>query len=280
MIVKRIITGLVLAAIVAVLIMLGGIPLVAAACVVAVLACIEFYRIVRARGVQPLGWFGIVFAVLLIINAYIRQLNLSFLPYPSDFILPLLLTLMTLIPLIWLLFRSNKDNAFINWGWTIAGILYTGWLLSYYITIRQVDNGMGWLFLVLSCTALCDVGAYVIGSNLGKHALASSVSPGKTWEGAGGGLAFSVITAVILTIGFKLPLYYWQMVAAGLIIGVLAEVGDLVESLLKRNMQVKDTGSLLPGHGGFLDRIDSHLLVAPVAYYLIVLVNNQGWLPS
>ena len=280
MIVKRIITGLVLAAIVAVLIMLGGIPLVAAACVVAVLACIEFYRIVRARGVQPLGWFGIVFAVLLIINAYIRQLNLSFLPYPSDFILPLLLTLMTLIPLIWLLFRSNKDNAFINWGWTIAGILYTGWLLSYYITIRQVDNGMGWLFLVLSCTALCDVGAYVIGSNLGKHALASSVSPGKTWEGAGGGLAFSVITAVILTIGFKLPLYYWQMVAAGLIIGVLAEVGDLVESLLKRNMQVKDAGSLLPGHGGFLDRIDSHLLVAPVAYYLIVLVNNQGWLPS
>ncbi len=280
MIVKRIITGLVLAAIVAVLIMLGGIPLVAAACVVAVLACIEFYRIVRARGVQPLGWFGMVFAVLLIINAYIRQLNLSFLPYPSDFILPLLLTLMTLIPLIWLLFRSNKDNAFINWGWTIAGILYTGWLLSYYITIRQVDNGMGWLFLVLSCTALCDVGAYVIGSNLGKHALASSVSPGKTWEGAGGGLAFSVITAVILTIGFKLPLYYWQMVAAGLIIGVLAEVGDLVESLLKRNMQVKDTGSLLPGHGGFLDRIDSHLLVAPVAYYLIVLVNNQGWLPS
>jgi len=280
MIVKRIITGLVLAAIVAVLIMLGGIPLVAAACVVAVLACIEFYRIVRARGVQPLGWFGMVFAVLLIINAYIRQLNLSFLPYPSDFILPLLLTLMTLIPLIWLLFRSNKDNAFINWGWTIAGILYTGWLLSYYITIRQVDNGMGWLFLVLSCTALCDVGAYVIGSNLGKHALASSVSPGKTWEGAGGGLAFSVITAVILTIGFKLPLYYWQMVAAGLIIGVLAEVGDLVESLLKRNMQVKDAGSLLPGHGGFLDRIDSHLLVAPVAYYLIVLVNNQGWLPS
>ncbi|MFA5078811.1 MAG: phosphatidate cytidylyltransferase, partial [Dehalococcoidia bacterium] len=143
-----------MAAIVAVLIILGGIPLVVAACVVAVLACIEFYRIVRARDVQPLGWFGMIFAVLLIINAYIGQYNLSFLPYPSDFILPLLLTLMTLVPLIWLLFRSNKDNAFINWGWTIAGILYTGWLLSYYVTIRQLDNGMGWLFLVLSCTAL------------------------------------------------------------------------------------------------------------------------------
>ncbi len=280
MIVKRIITGLVLAAIVAVLIILGGIPLAAAACVVAVLACIEFYRIVRAREVQPLSWFGMVFAVLLIVNAYFRPFNLSFLPYPSDFILPLLLTLMTVVPLIWLLFRSNKDNAFINWGWTIAGILYTGWLLSYYVTIRQMENGMGWLFLVLSCTALCDLGAYVIGSNLGKHPMASSVSPGKTWEGAAGGLAFSIITAVVLAIGFKLPLYYWQMVAAGLIIGVFAEIGDLVESLLKRNMQVKDAGSLLPGHGGFLDRIDSHLLVAPVAYYLIVLINNQGWLPS
>jgi phosphatidate cytidylyltransferase len=280
MIVKRIITGLIFAAIVAVLIILGGIPLVAAACIVAVLACIEFYRIVRARDVQPLAWFGMVFAVLLIINAYIRQFNLSFLPYPPDFILPLLLALMTVIPLIWVLFKSNKDNAFINWGWTIGGILYTGWLLSYYVTIRQMENGMGWLFLVLSCTALCDLGAYVIGSNLGKHAMASSVSPGKTWEGAAGGLAFSVVAAVILAIGFKLPLYYWQMVAAGLIIGVFAEIGDLVESLLKRNMQVKDAGSLLPGHGGFLDRIDSHLLIAPVAYYLIVLVNNQGWLPS
>jgi phosphatidate cytidylyltransferase len=280
MIVKRIVTGLVLAAIVAVLIIVGGIPLVSAACIVAVLACIEFYRIVKARGVQPLGWFGMVFAVLLIVNAYIQQYRLFPLPYSSDFTLSLLLSLMTLIPLIWLLFRSNKDNAFINWGWTVAGILYTGWLISYYVSIRQTDNGMGWLFLVLSCTALCDVGAYVIGSNLGKHPMAASVSPGKTWEGAAGGLAFSVITAIILALAFKLPLYYWQMVAAGLIIGVMAEIGDLVESLLKRNMQIKDAGSLLPGHGGFLDRIDSHLLVAPVAYYLIVLVNNQGWLPA
>jgi len=279
-IVKRIITGLVFAAIVAVLIILGGIPLVAAACIVAILACVEFYRIVRHRGVEPFSWFGTVFAVLLIINAHIRQFNPAFLPYPADFMLPLLLSLMTVIPLIWTLFKPNKDNAFINWGWTLAGILYIGWLLSYYVTIRQMENGMGWLFLVLSCNALCDLGAYIIGSNLGKHAMASSVSPGKTWEGAAGGLAFSVITAVILAIGFKLPLYYWQMVLTGLIFGVFAVIGDLVESLLKRNMQVKDAGSLLPGHGGFLDRIDSHLLGAPVAYYLIVLANNQGWLPS
>jgi len=279
MIVKRIVTGLVFAAIVVVLIWLGGIPFVTAACIIAILAGIEFYRIVKNQGIQPFSWLGIVFSVLLIVNAYIQQYNFSFLPYSQDFILPLLLTLMTLIPLIWLLFRPNKDKAFINWGWTIAGILYTGWLLSYYIQIRQLENGMGWIFMVASCTALCDVGAYAVGSNLGKHAMASSVSPGKTWEGSVGGLLTSILVAVILAIAFKLPLYYWQMVAAGLIIGVFAQIGDLVESLLKRNMHTKDSGSLLPGHGGMLDRIDSHLLVAPIAYYLIVLVNNQGWLP-
>ena len=279
MIVKRIVTGLAIAVIIVVLIWLGGIPFVAAASIIAVLASIEFYRIVKSQGIQPLSWLGIVFSVLLIVNAYIQQYNLSFLPYPRDFTLPLLLALMTLIPLIWLLFRPNKDNAFINWGWTIAGILYTGWLLSYYIQIRQMENGLGWIFLVVSCTALCDVGAYAVGSNLGKHTMASSVSPGKTWEGAAGGLATSIIVAVILAIAFKLPLYYWQMVAAGLIISIFAQLGDLVESLLKRNMHAKDAGNLLPGHGGILDRIDSHLLVAPVAYYLIVLVNNQGWLP-
>jgi len=279
MIVKRIVTGLVLAVIVAILICTGGIPFVAALCIIATLASLEFYRIVKSQGVRPLSWLGIVFSILLIVNAYIQQYNYPFLPYPRDFTLPLLLALMTLIPLIWLLFRPNKDNAFINWGWTVAGILYTGWLLSFYIQIRLLENGIGWIFLVVSCTALCDVGAYVVGSNLGKHAMASSVSPGKTWEGSAGGLATSIIIAVILAIAFKLPLYYWQMIAAGLIIGIFAQLGDLVESLLKRNVHAKDAGNLLPGHGGILDRIDSHLLVAPVAYYLIVLVNNQGWPP-
>jgi len=280
MIVKRIVTGLTFAVIVVILVCLGGIPFTAALCIIAALACLEFYRIVKSQGVQPSSWLGIVFSVLLIVNTYIQQYNFSFLPYPRDFTLPLLLVLMTLIPLLWMLFRPNKDNAFINWGWTVAGILYIGWLLSYYVQIRLVENGMGWIFLVVSCTALCDVGAYAVGSNLGKHAMASSVSPGKTWEGSAGGLATSIIVAVILAIAFKLPLYYWQMIAAGLIIGVFAQLGDLVESLLKRNMRAKDAGNLLPGHGGMLDRVDSHLLIAPVAYYLIVLVNNQGWLPG
>ena len=137
---------------------------------------------------------------------------------------------------------------------------------------------MGWVFLVLSCTALSDVFAYIVGSNFGKHALASSISPGKTWEGAAGGLAAAIVTSIFLSLLFNLPMNYWQMVLAGIIVGIFSLIGDLVESLLKRNMKAKDTGRLLPGHGGVLDRIDSHLLIAPVAYYLIILINNQGWL--
>lgn len=268
MIVKRLITGFSVAIVIGLLIWAGEPWFTVVACLVAALAALEFYNIVKSEHIQPLTYFGIIFSVLFVINAHS--------PYTAT--CNLLFVLLTLIPLIWLIFIRNKDNSFINWGWTVAGVLYTGWLLSFYIYIRDMDNGMGWVFLVLACTALSDVFAYIVGSNFGKHALASSISPGKTWEGAAGGLAAAIVTAIFISLLFKLPVTYWQMVLAGVVIGIFSLIGDLVESLLKRNMKAKDTGSLLPGHGGVLDRIDSHLLIAPVAYYLIILINNQGWL--
>ncbi len=268
MFVKRVITGILIGLVVGFVIWFGEPVFTILTSLVAAVAAFEYYRIVKSAHIQPLTYFGIVFSVLLVVNAH----------SPYSFTFPLILVLATLVPLIWMIFRRNKDNSFINWGWTLTGILYTGWLLSFYVSIRAMDQGMEWVFVVLACTALCDVFAYVVGSATGKHAMASSVSPGKTWEGSMGGLAASIIFAVILSICFRLPLNYWQMVVAGTIIGVISQLGDLVESLLKRNMKTKDTGSLLPGHGGILDRIDSHLLIAPVAYYLIVLANSQGWL--
>ncbi len=267
MLIKRLITGFAIALFIGLIIWAGEPWFTIATCLIAALAAFEFYRIVKNEHIQPLTYLGIVFSVLFVASAH------SPLPATCN----LLFVLLTLIPLIWLLFPRNKDHSFINWGWTAAGVLYTGWLLSFYILIRNMDNGMGWVYLVLSCTALSDVFAYIVGSNFGKHALASSISPGKTWEGAAGGLAAAIVTSIFISLLFKLPLDYWQMVLAGIIIGIFSLIGDLVESLLKRNMKAKDTGRLLPGHGGILDRIDSHLLIAPVAYYLIVLVNNQGW---
>jgi phosphatidate cytidylyltransferase len=270
MVIKRIITGFIIAVVIGSVIYFGDPWFTAAVCLVTALGTFEFYRIVRSEHVQPLTYFGIALGILTVLNVHS--------PYPLT--LPLLLVVATVVPLIWMLFRKNKDNAFISWGWTLAGVFYIGWLLSFYILLRGLDRGVWWAFMVLASTALCDVFAYAVGSLTGKHPVASSVSPGKTWEGCAGGMAASIIAAVALSTWFNLPLYWWQMIVAGIIIGVLSQAGDLVESLLKRNMKTKDTGNLLPGHGGILDRIDSHLLIAPVAYYLIVLASNLRWLTN
>ena len=271
MVAKRIITGLLIGIAAGILIWFGDPGVTIAVCVVSALASYEFYRIVKNENIQPLTWLGILFSVLFAVNAFVQTHSINIAGVSSWFTLTLLISSITVIPLLWLLFKQNREHAFINWGWTVAGILYTGWLLSFYIHIRAMENGLGWLFLVLGCTALCDVFAYAVGSTLGKHPLASSISAGKTIEGSIGGLIASIIFAIVTSLLFNLPLNYWQMVLTGVIISIFAQLGDLVESLLKRNMKTKDAGNVLPGHGGILDRIDSHLLVGPVAYYLILI---------
>ena len=264
MVLKRIITGVSIAVIIGVIIWLGDPWLTIAACIIAALATYEFYRIVGHEHIQPLIYPGIFFSILFVLQTHVTN------PHSQWFLLATIIVLL----LIWVLFIQNKDNAFINVAWTITGILYTGFLLSFYISMRNLPNGMGWTYLVLACTALCDVAAYAFGSWLGKHPLAASISPSKTIEGSIAGLAASVLFAILLGIFFKLPMDYLQMVMAGVVIAVFAQVGDLIESLLKRNMKIKDTGYILPGHGGILDRIDSHLLVGPVAYFLILLLTR------
>ncbi len=266
MVLKRIITGVALGIFAGVIIWLGDPWFTVAVCIAAAFGTFEFYRIVRYEKVQPLVYPGIFFSILFALQVH------SPIPHTCE----LLFALIIVLPLIWMLFKQEKDNAFINVSWTIMGVLYVGWLMSFYVNIRNLQNGVGWAFLVLGCTALCDVFAYAVGSRLGKHALVSSVSPGKTVEGAVGGLAASIIFAVIVGVMFNLPLNLWQLALAGLIVGFFAEIGDLIESLLKRNMKAKDAGNILPGHGGILDRIDSHLLIAPIAYFLILLITKQG----
>ena len=274
MVTKRIITGLLIGIGASILVWFGDPWVTAAVCVVSALASYEFYRIVKNENIKPLTWLGIIFSVLFAVNAFVQTNSINIAGVSSWFTLTSLITSITVIPLLWMLFKQNREHAFINWGWTVAGVLYTGWLLSFYIHIRATENGLGWLFLVLGCTALCDVFAYAVGSTLGKHPLASSISAGKTVEGSIGGLIASIIFAIVSSLLFNLPLNYWQMILTGVIISIFAQTGDLVESLLKRNMKAKDAGNVLPGHGGILDRIDSHLLVAPVAYYLILILQR------
>jgi len=231
------------------------------------LAVFEFYKMVAASKVPPLTYFGLIWSLLLILNPHFDYL------FPT----PLLLTSAVILPLIWLLLCRKQEEAFASWAWTIAGILYVGWLLSYLVGLRYLGDGRNWIFLALLTTFGSDSAAYFAGRALGRHRIASHISPSKTWEGAIAGIFGAIIASLILVTILSLPLSYGQAILLGLVISLFGQLGDLVESLLKRNMGVKDSGKLLPGHGGFLDRIDSVVFAGVVVYYY-VLSYNAGWL--
>ncbi len=233
------------------------------------LAVFEFYKLVGASKALPLTYFGLIWTLLFILSPHFNY----------DFILPLLLTSAVMLPLLWLLRYSQREGAFVGWAWTIAGILYIGWFLSYFVALRGLDNGRDWVFLALFATFGSDTTAFFIGRALGKHHLAPHISPGKTWEGAIAGVLGGIIVSLLFTLPtpLHLPLDYWQAILLGLLVSVFGQLGDLVESLLKRNMGVKDSGGLIPGHGGFLDRLDSVVFAGIVIYYF-ALASNVGWL--
>jgi phosphatidate cytidylyltransferase len=257
---KRVITGL------------WGIPLLIAAvwfdkpipwftvlvAVWGVLAAFEFYKLVAGAKAQPLTYFGLVWTLFFIISPHFNY----------GFIIPLLLTSAVILPLLWLLGRPKKEGAFLGWAWTIAGILYLGWLLSYLVALRGLDGGRDWIFFALFTTFASDTTAFFVGRAWGRHKLAPKISPGKTWEGTIAGVFGAIIVSLLFTL--LLPLGYWQAIVLGIVVSIFGQISDLVESLFKRNMGVKDSSRLIPGHGGFLDRIDSVVFVGVVVYYYVI----------
>ncbi len=155
----------------------------------------------------------------------------------------------------------------------VFGLCYIALLLSYCLGVRARPDGTLLVFLLLAVTWAGDSGAYFIGTWLGKHRLCEAISPKKTVEGAAGGLAASVLIAVAFRALFIESMSIGQCIVIGVGVNVLNQVGDLFESMLKRSSGVKDSGSLLPGHGGVLDRIDSVLFAAPFLFYYISWVN-------
>jgi phosphatidate cytidylyltransferase len=226
------------------------------------LAVYEFYKMVAGAKVPPLTYFGLIWTLLFIISPHCSY----------AFTMPLLLTSAVVFSLLGLLVRPKKEGAFLGWAWTIAGILYVGWLLSHLVALRGLDDGRNWVFLALLANFGSDTAAYFTGRALGRHKLAPSISPAKTWEGTIAGILGAIIISLLFTIPspLNLPLGYGQAIVLGLLVSLLGQLGDLVESLLKRNMGVKDSGRLLPGHGGALDRIDSVVFAGVVVYYYVI----------
>lgn len=155
---------------------------------------------------------------------------------------------------------------------TVFGAVYVGFTLSHLILIRQMEAGMFLALATIASVWANDVFAYLVGSAIGKHPLAPRISPKKSWEGLVAGTIGTAAMWLLAGSLFDLPVGWGALVAIGLLASVAAVIGDLAESRIKREVRVKDSGTLLPGHGGFLDRFDSFIMVAIVTYYVLFLV--------
>ena len=153
------------------------------------------------------------------------------------------------------------------WAAYIFGVLYVGLLLGHYALLRNLEHGVALVFFVIIVTWLSDTGGFFVGKTLGKHPLAPILSPKKTVEGLLGGIVFSVIGAIICQFTFIPFFAFGQCVVLGASLALLGALGDLSESAIKRSVRVKDSGTIIPGHGGVLDRVDSLLFTGPAMHY-------------
>jgi phosphatidate cytidylyltransferase len=167
--------------------------------------------------------------------------------------------------------RSISDTAS-EIAFTILGFLYIPFLLIHLVLLRQTPYGIQWLLVIMLIVMTNDSAAYYSGSAFGKHRLYEKVSPKKSIEGAIGGLCGSLCGTLLAKLTFFPQLTLVDAVVTAIVIGLTGQLGDLFESLLKRSFGVKDSGTLIPGHGGVLDRLDSILFAAPLAYYYVIYV--------
>ncbi len=177
-----------------------------------------------------------------------------------------------LIPLVWTTLLEEPDSAFEMWTYGVAGIVYVGVLGAHFVLLRELADGREWVFLAVFGTFAVDTSAYAVGRVVGKRKLAPRISPAKTVEGTLGGIAGGIGAVLLLNYALDLRLEAALIVPLAALLSLAAVVGDLAESMIKRGMHVKDAGHIVPGHGGFLDRMDSLLFTLPVVYYYLIWV--------
>jgi len=222
----------------------------------------EYFRIVfNTKGKTISGiilLIGLIVGPVIIWTAYKNALDFIIIIVAFNLIISGLFTI-----------TQFKSDPFIleNFTKQILGIIYIPILLSFLILIRSGTDGMLWIFSLLFVVFAGDIGAFYVGSYLGRHKLCPSVSPKKTIEGSIGGLTSNLVVGVLFNYFFLSYLPLGTSIFLFLFIGIAGQTGDLFESALKRSANIKDSGSILPGHGGILDRIDALLFAAPVAYF-------------
>ena len=223
------------------------------------LALLEFNRMGLASEHRPEQWLAACGGASTVPFLYYQQ---------GALLLPVLSGVFLVLAMMFLFRLPNIVNVHHRIGWLCLGFFYLPLLLSHIWFLRQLESGRAWIFLVLLAVMLCDTCAYFFGSNFGKRKLYPAVSPNKSIEGGLGGLAGAVLAVLIAGVTFLPEIGVVDGVVVGLLLGVVGQLGDLFESLLKRACEVKDSGSMIPGHGGLLDRLDSLLFAFALAYYI------------
>lgn len=259
----RAITGVFFVAVLLAALFLGRFVFTVFFSLIALLSLAEFYTIVKSKEVKPNAFLGLLAAAVLI-SLY----GLFYLEY-----IPLnkVLISLALVPCIFIAsLYQNSKQPFHDISYSLLGVLYAAVPFLFFIGLGfisgsyQFEIPLGFLLLLWTN----DTGAYLSGRSLGKHKLFERISPNKTWEGFVGGVLLAVIVGFILAQYFEV-LNRTQWVVSAVIIGAFGTLGDLVESMLKRSLGVKDSGTILPGHGGFLDRFDGLLFAAPLVYLFL-----------
>lgn len=239
--------------------LMGVVPTALFTAVMAGLCCYEFYRMARIDGKVPNEFVGLVAAVLFPLSALVDAVWLTVLNF-----------LMVLLLGLW--YVQNPRTRMADVAITAFGPLYTGYMLSAIVLLREAIPGFeGALLSIGVCASLwlSDSFAYMVGSKFGKHKMVPKISPKKSWEGFFGGLLGSVVVWLIMWSTGLYEFNIWFAVLCGVVVSVMGVFGDLIESRIKRGVGVKDSGNLIPGHGGMLDRSDS-LIIGVITAYLML----------
>jgi len=263
---KRVISAIIGILLLIFLVFAGSLPFFITVSIITVLAVREYSRMLEIKSKSLLALLGLN-AVLIVFNAYQISNNFNFLPYGIIFFI-IIFSLY-----IFHLYNYEENNFIKNISYQVFAIIYIGGGLSFAVFLRDINTdpfiNTTALWLVLIATWLTDSGAYFVGKKFGKKSMAPIISPNKTIAGAVGGV---LITAVfIITAAYILEILNIYYVIFAFLFPGVAILGDLFESCIKRNFKVKDTGTIIPGHGGILDRFDSFIFTAPFTYYFIIL---------
>lgn len=265
---KRVISAIIFAVLVILVIQKGGLfGFLSIVSIIVIIGTVEFSELTIPKRNRP----------LLIITIPLNLL-LCFSPLKPDWInANLVLCLAVILPFLYEIIIRRPNLALPNLSSSVLCVLYVGWLFGYHLALlRQMTNGKEVIYLLVSIAWSSDIGAYLVGRKIGKHKVIVAISPKKSIEGYIAGLIFGVCASVGICYWLLPNVNLTHAIVIGSTMTIIGQLGDLAESVLKRSVNAKDSGKIMPGHGGILDRCDSIIFITPALYYYLLYILKMG----